>query len=278
MLRIGKKSFLPVLFFLLFFLPSCVSHLREAKFYYEQGQRFSRAYKTEKAISSFRNALEEATLEAQKHPSSQAFMLKGMAALELELWEEAEQSFVEAFSHGSEKGQEWAKEIALLGLALSFQEFGLEDSASTIYASLIQKSKLKQILLVASQRYMDITLKKALLKEPKEREKSLNALLKSTTRLVNKDLSFGFFHYLLSQIYSHLAQFRKSFEEAVMAKELGLPTKKVFRDNDLQIVFCYQRLKEKLSSEEWNKFDALYSKWLSKWNWEDPTTPDWKKR
>lgn len=205
-------------------------------------------------------------------------MLKGMAALELELWEEAEQSFVEAFSHGSEKGQEWAKEIALLGLALSFQEFGLEDSASTIYASLIQKSKLKQILLVASQRYMDITLKKALLKEPKEREKSLNALLKSTTRLVNKDLSFGFFHYLLSQIYSHLAQFRKSFEEAVMAKELGLPTKKVFRDNDLQIVFCYQRLKEKLSSEEWNKFDALYSKWLSKWNWEDPTTPDWKKR
>ncbi len=275
--RIGKKNFLLVCLFLLFLLPSCVSHLREAKFYYAQGQKFSRAYKTEKAISSFQKALKEATLESRKHPSSQAFMLKGMAALELELWQEAEQSFVEAFSHGFEKGQEWAKEIALLGLALSFQELGLEEPASTIYVYIVQKSRLKQILMVASQRYTDLTLKRALGREPKEREKLLHALLKSTTKLANKDLSFGFFHYLLSQIYSHLALYRKSFEEAVMARELGLPTMKIFRDNDLQIVFCYQRLKEKLSSEEWDKFDALYLKWLEKWNWENPTTPDWKK-
>jgi len=273
---IGKKSCLLLLCFI--FLPNCVSHLQEAKFYYARGQRFSHAYNTEQAISSFKKALREATLEARRNPSSQAFMLKGMAALELKLWDKAEQSFVEAFSYGFENGQEWAKEISLLGLALSFEELGLEDTASTIYAYLIQRSKLRQILLVASQRFTDMTLESALRKEAKEKEKSLTALLKSTTRLVGKDMSCGFFHYLLSQIYSHLALYRKSFEEAVMAKELGLPTKKIFRDNDLQIVFCYQRLKEELIPEEWKEFDVLYSNWLQRWNWPGATTPDWKKR
>lgn len=277
-LRIGKKSFLLFLFFILVFYPSCVSHLQEAKFYYARGQRFSRAYNTEEAISSFKKALKEATLEAKGNPSSQAFMLKGMAAMELELWEEARQSFIEAFSYGFENGQEWAKEISLLGLALSFEELGLEDSSSTIYAYLIQRSKLRQILMVASQRYTDMMLESALRRESKEREKSLTALLKSTTKLVGKDMSCGFFHYLLSQIYSHLALHRKSFEQAVMAKELGLPSMKIFRDNDLQIIFCYQRLKEKLASEEWKKFDALYSRWWQRWNWPGPDTPDWKER
>ena len=74
---IPKISFI-ILFILfwLFSLPACVSHLEDAKFYYSQGQKFSRLYQIEKAIASFKRALIEAELEAEKHPSAQAFMLK----------------------------------------------------------------------------------------------------------------------------------------------------------------------------------------------------------
>lgn len=63
-----------------------------------------------------------------------------------------------------------------------------------------------------------------------------------------------------------------------MAKELGLPSRRISRDNDLQIIFCYQRLKERLSPEQWAKFFSSYCNWVERWNWPDPETPDWKKR
>jgi len=249
-----KSSFLFLLFSFLF-LSACVSHLKEAKYYYAQGQKFSRSYQTEKAVSSFKRALREAELEAEKHASAQAFMLKGMVEAEA-----------------------WAEEVSLLGLALSFQELGLEDSAFKIYAYLVNKSKLKGILQLASQKYTDMVLERVLPKKSKERDKSLTQVLKSAQRLANNDLSCGFYHYLLSQIYSHLSEHKNSFEEAIMAKELGLPTEKIFRDNDLQIIFCYQKLKENMSSEEWEKFHSSYLRWVKKWNWQDPQTPGWKKR
>lgn len=278
LLSTRKKSFFLIFLFSFLFLSACVSHLKEAKYYYAQGQKFSRSYQTEKAVSSFKRALREAELEAEKHASAQAYMLKGMVELELELWEEAEESFVEAFSYGFEKAEAWAEEVSLLGLALSFQELGLEDSAFKIYAYLVNKSKLKGILQLVSQRYTDMLLERALHKKAKEGEKSLAQALKSAQRLANNDLSYGFYHYLLSQIYSHLSEHKNSFEEAVMAKELGLPTEKIFRDNDLQIIFCYQKLKENMSSEEWEKFHSSYLRWVKKWNWQDPETPGWKKR
>ena len=277
-LSINKKTFFLFIALSFLFLAACVSHLKEAKFYYAQGQKFSRSYREGKAVSSFKRALREAKLEAEKQPSAQALMIKGMAELELELWEKAEESFLEAFSYGFEKGQEWAEELSLLGLAHSFQALGLEDSAFKIYSHLINQSRLKQILLLASQRYTDMALKRALPQEEKEKKKALIQVLKSAEKLANKDLSCGFYHYPLSQIYSHLTEYTASFEEAVMARELGVPTEKIYRDNDLQIVFCYQRLKEKLSSEEWGKFNSLYLKWLKKWSWQGLETPDWKKR
>ena len=62
-----------------------------------------------------------------------------------------------------------------------------------------------------------------------------------------------------------------------MAKEVVLPTLEIFRDNDLQIVFCYQQLKEKLSVEKWDKFLYQYKKWVKRWGWKNPVTPGWKK-
>jgi hypothetical protein len=104
----------------------------------------------------------------------------------------------------------------------------------------------------------------------------LTSALKTAEKLTNKDLSCGYYHYLQSQISSHLEDYKKSFEEAVMARELGLPKEEIFRDNDLQIVFCYQSLKEKLSEEEWEEFRSRYMAWVKRWNWRGPETPSWK--
>jgi tetratricopeptide (TPR) repeat protein len=274
---IPKISFIIVFFiFWLSLLPGCVSHLKDAKFYYSQGQKFSRLYQNEKAIASFKKALIEAALEAEKHPSAQAFMLKGMAELNLELWEEAEESFLNAFSYGFEKGEEWAREISLLGLASSLDELKLEDSALKIYASILDKSRLKQVSIFAAQKYTEAMLKRALQKEGKEKQKLLTVALKAAEKLTNKDLSCGFYHYLQSQISSHLEDYKKSFEEAVMARELGLPKEEIFRDNDLQIVFCYQSLKEKLPEKEWEEFRSRYMAWVKRWNWRDAETPSWE--
>ncbi|UCC40469.1 MAG: hypothetical protein JSV96_03195 [Candidatus Aminicenantes bacterium] len=272
-----KKKPVPILLFCLFFLSACISHLKEAKFHYAQGQRLSRQYQTEKAVASFKRALKEAELEAQKHPSAQAYMVKGLAEMELDAWGDAEESFLRAFSFGFEKGEEWAREVSLLGLASSLEELGLEDSAFNIYSYLVNKSRLKQISILAAQKYMDRALERAIRTEKKERQRLLATALNTAERLSDKDLSCGFYHYLQSQVLSHLSDYKKSFEEAVMARELGLPTEEIFRDNDLQIVFCYKKLKEELSSQEWQDFQSIYLKWIKKWNWQDSETPAWKK-
>jgi tetratricopeptide (TPR) repeat protein len=266
------------LLFLLFSVYSCVSHLKEAKFYYAQGQRFARSMKQEKAVASFRRALREAELEAERRPSGQAYMLKGLAEVELEQWSEAEWSFRQAVSYGFDKGEEWAKQVSLLGLASSLAELGLCDSAFQIYAHLMERSRLDQILLVASQRYTEMALERALQENRASKKKRLSSLIKSIQKLSKRDMSIGFYHYLLSQVYSHLFELEKSFEEAVIARELGLPSEKISRDNDLQIVFCYRKLKEGLSPQDWERFSSLYLRWIEKWHWQDPETPDWKKR
>jgi hypothetical protein len=124
---------------------------------------------------------------------------------------------------------------------------------------------------------MDAELRRGLQSEGKEREKLLTSALKTAQKLSDKDLSCGFYHYLQSQVYSHLADYRKSFEGAVMARELGLPTEEILRDNDLQIIFCYRRLKEELSAGEWEDFQTRYLAWMKKWKWRGPETPEWKK-
>jgi len=259
-------------------LSSCTSHLKNAKSYYVQAQESSRSYKTEIAIGSYKKSLQEAEKEVAKNPSSQAFMLKGLAELHLNLWEDAERSFLTAFSYGSDKGQEWAEWVSLFGLASAMQEMGLAQSAFQIYSHLVGKSKLKPVTIFAAQKYTDMALQRALREEGNQKERFLSGLYKEVEKLTNRDLSCGFYHYLQAQILSHMSDYRRCFEECVMARELGLPTQEIFRDNDLQIVFCYQRLKEELSSEDWEEFQPLYLLWVKRWNWPDPEAPDWKKR
>lgn len=274
----SRKISVVLSLFLLFLASFCVSHLKEAKFHYAQGERLSRAYKTQTALASFKRALAEAEIEAKKNPSAQAYMLKGMAEMNIDLWEQAEESFITAFTLGFQDGEGWAREISLFGLASSFQKMGLEDSALEIYTHLLGKAKLKQVTFLTSQKYVDITLKEALQKKGNERMRLLTDLLKRIERLINRDMSNGFYHYLHSQILGHLSEYKKSFEKAVTARELGLPTQEIYRDNDMQIVFCYKNIREELKSDKWNEFNSLYLQWIKKWNWQGPEIPDWKRK
>jgi hypothetical protein len=235
-------------------------------------------YKTEVAIGAYKKSLEEARKEVAKRPSSQAFMLKGMAELHLNLWEDAEQSFLAAFSYGFDKGNEWAEWVSLVGLATAMQELGLIQSSFQIYAHLVEKSQLKPVTIFAAQKYTDMALQKALHQEGDQRRRLLNGLLREAEKWANRDLSCGSYHYLQAQILSHMGDYRRCFEECVMARELGLPTQEIFRDNDLQIVFCFRRLKEEISPKDWEEFQMLYMGWTQRWNWPEPDTPDWKKR
>ncbi|NOR13438.1 MAG: hypothetical protein GQ545_09315 [Candidatus Aminicenantes bacterium] len=263
---------------LLFSISACTSHLKEAKLYYTQGEDYARVYDTQKATASFKRAREEAENQVKKDPSAQAYMIKGLAELNLDLWEEAKDSFLKANAFGFEKGEEWASQLSLYGLASTLREMGLEESASDIFQSLLDRSKVKPVRLLAAQNHVEIELNRALGVETSDREKHLKALLKTTDKLITKDLGCGYYHYLQSQVLAHLQEFRKSFERAVMARELGLPTEQIFRDNDNQIVYCYQELKKLLQPEQWVSFETIYLDWVKRWGWKGPETPTWQMR
>jgi tetratricopeptide (TPR) repeat protein len=272
-----KNKALLVLILNLFFLTSCVSHLKQSKSFYSRGGELEREYKMEMAYSAYQRAYEKACVLVKNRPSAQAYMMKGLSEIELEMWDEAEKSFLKAFDYGFEKGEEWAQNISLFSLALSMEEFGLEQPAAEIYDYLLSKSKLKPVSMLSVEKYSEFVIQNAFKAEKKEQTKMLEKLLKKVNKLTEKDLSCGYYHYIESQVLSHMEHYRRSFEQAVMARELGLPTLEVFRDNDNQIVFCFRRLKNKLTGKEWKEFESIYNEWIQKWGWEGLESPDWKR-
>ncbi|GEM_PF-2893326 len=54
-------------------------------------------------------------------------------------------------------------------------------------------------------------------------------------------------------------------------------TLKILRDNDNQLVYCYDKLEETLPAAESKAFAAAHSEWTKKWGWRDARTPAWKK-
>jgi len=256
---------------------ACVSQLEQAKLDYARGQALSRLYQTADALAFYKRSLLEASEETKNRPSAQAFMVKGMAEFKLSLWKEAETSFLEAFSYGFAEGEEWAAEVSLLGLAATFKEMGLSNQAARSYESLLAKSKFRPVLLVAAQRHSELRLSQALGAGEKEKAKILAESLKLIEKLSDSDWSCGYYHYLQSQFRSHLGDCGRSFEEAVMAKELGLPSEEILRDNDLQIIYCYRELRKVMGTEAWKEFESRYQRWMKRWGWKDAETPAWKK-
>jgi len=258
-------------------LAGCASHLKQAKFHYSEGQLRARAYETAQAAASYKRALLEAEKAVRSNPSAQAFTLKGLAEAGLEKWPDAEKSFLQAFALGFAEGEEWARDVARLGLSSSLDELGLKDAALRSIVDLVDHAKFKPARLEAARRYADLSLAAASGLDGKEKTNALAAVAKTLEKLIDGDFACGFYHSLLSQTESHREDYRKSFEEAAIARELGLPTEKVLRDNDRQIVFISTKMKERLSPEEWKAFEELIGRWTRKWGWRDPLTPNWKK-
>jgi len=256
---------------------ACLPHLRRAKQFYAEGQDQARALRTEAAVASWKRALEEAERECRRKPSAQAYTIRGLAETNLGRWRDAEASFLKAFSLGFEPGEAWASDAALAGLAASFEGMGLEAPALRIYGQLVDRSDFKPALMAAAERRTDLVLARAVAAEPEEGARTLSSLLKTIDRLIDRDFACGLYHYLHAQVDGHLGDLRRSYEEAVMARELGLPSEKILRDNDNQVVFCFDSLKETMPEAERATFAAAHAGWTKKWGWRDERTPAWKK-
>jgi hypothetical protein len=274
--RTGKQRSLAVFTLALVLCAACATHLRNAKAAYTEAQELSRDYQTEQAVAAYKRALAEAAVETRTRPSAQAFMLKGMAEVSLGQWSDAEASFIKASGLGFEAGEAWASDVSLLGLAISFEELELQEPALRAYENLLGKSAFRPVRLTAVQRYAELTLARALELSEKEKGRALADALRTIEKLEAADFACGFYHYFHSQVESHRADYRRSYEEAVMARELGLPSEKILRDNDNQIVFCYDHLTGALPAAERDAFAAAHAAWTKKWNWKDLRTPNWK--
>jgi hypothetical protein len=162
-------------------------------------------------------------------------------------------------------------------LAASFEDLDLEAPALRIYAQLVDKSDFKPALMVAAERRTNLVLARAAGLDPGEKDRTLAALVKTLDRLLDRDFACGLYHYLHAQVDGHLGDMRRAYEEAVMARELGLPSEKIGRDNDNQLVYCYVRLRDLLPPAERDALTAAQARWAAKWGWRDDRTPAWKK-
>ncbi|MGB8958511.1 MAG: hypothetical protein WCC00_05820, partial [Candidatus Aminicenantales bacterium] len=135
----------------------------------------------------------------------------------------------------------------------------------------------KPALMVAAERRTNLVLARAAGLDPGEKDRTLAALVKTLDRLLDRDFACGLYHYLHAQVDGHLGDMRRAYEEAVMARELGLPSAKIGRDNDNQLVYCYVRLRDLLPPAERDALTAAQRRWAAKWGWRDDRTPAWKK-
>ncbi|MCJ7681972.1 MAG: hypothetical protein MUP70_14675, partial [Candidatus Aminicenantes bacterium] len=255
---------------------ACVSHLRLAKHHYTRGTEEARDYRTDAALSFFKRARLEAAAAVNRQADAQSYLVKGLAELELGLWEDAEESFRNAFHQGFSQAEGWASDLALFGAARTLENLGLPGSARRIFNHLLDQSRLKPVLQLAAERVVEAELAEAFDADESQRNGKLQSLQKRLDKLIGKDMACGYFHYLAAQVAAHREDYRLSFEEAVTAKELGLFSLETDRDNDLQIIFCYDQLERRLTDGALENFRTAYNLWIQKWKWAGPKTPGWK--
>ena len=280
----GFYQYPALIFFLAVFLISCASSpLLKARTDYLQAQELERSLRQEEATAFYKKSREAALAIINKKPTAEAYLLKGLAEVNLNLWAEAENSFRLAAALGEDKALAWAEELRLYGLARSFEAQGWTETSSRLYDILADKGKYQPVVRAAVGQLVDLKLQARAETEAnspasqKEKSKTLSEALKIVERAVESEPACGYYHYLLAQVLAHQKDYRESLEESVMAKELGLPSEKINRDNDLQIVFCYEQLAKILSGEELTAFQISYNNWVKKWKWLNETTPAWKR-
>ena len=141
----------------------------------------------------------------------------------------------------------------------------------------MSKSAYEPVRLAAVQRYVELATERASELPAAEKSRALARVVTAIDKLEADNYACGLYHYYHGQVESHRGDYRRSYEESVIARELGLPHERVLRDNDNQIVFCYDRLVSSLPEEERGAFEAAHGAWTRKWGWKDTRTPGWKK-
>ena len=147
---------------------ACLTGLHRAKRDYAAGQEHAAAMRTEQAVASWKKAADVAGRASLRRPSAQSYTVKGLAEANLGRWREAEASFLKAFGLGFAKGESWAADAALAGLAVSFAEFGLEAPALRMYAQILDRSDFRPALMFAAEKRTDMVLAGAVGLEPRE--------------------------------------------------------------------------------------------------------------
>ncbi len=256
---------------------ACLTHLSWAKRFYTEGQEQARAFQAEAAVANWKKALDESVRACRRRPSAQSFTVRGLAECNLGRFREAEASFLAAYTLGFGEGKTWATDSALAGLAASFEGQGLEAAALRIYAQILDDSGFRPALMLAAERRTNLVLARLTTAPADEKARTLASLVKSLDRLLERDFACGLYHYLHAQVDGHLGDFHRSYEEAVVAKELGLPSEKIGRDNDNELVYCYVRLLESLAPADRDALAVAQARWAAKWGWRDDRTPTWKK-
>lgn len=273
----NRSSRPSVLILIIALSASCLTPLGRAKRHYTLAQERARAFETGPAVAAWKRALDEAARACRRNPSAQSFTVKGLVEANLGRWPEAGASFLQAFAFGFEEGEAWASDAALTGLAATFEDRGLEAAALRIYAQIVDRSEFRPALMLAAERRTDLVLAGASDLGPEARARALAALAKSLDRLIDRDFGCGLYHYLHAQVDGHTGDLSRAYEEAVMARELGLPSEKIGRDNDNQLVYCYIRLLDSLPAAERGALAAAQARSAAKWGWRDDRTPAWKK-
>ncbi|MEW6363974.1 MAG: hypothetical protein AB1714_04980 [Acidobacteriota bacterium] len=257
-------------------LAGCATHrLETAKTHYVRAVELADRMDRGGAAAEFSRARDEAAKIAGSHAGdAQAWLIKGQAEIELGEFEEARRSFASARAAGADLGDGWERVAQLLGVASVYEAMEMPDDAAMLCETAMKTAKKEcpEMFEPAAARWVNLLVAEdASSEDPKARAKQLAGLEKKVRDLVEETPGSGTLRYLLSQVEVHLEDFAEGWGQAVLARELGLPTEELLRDNDNSLLFCYRQLIESGRTE----YDARQAAWAKRWGWPDATHAPW---
>jgi len=258
-------------------LQACATHrLDGVKAHYLRGVELAGRMDRAAAAAEFTAARDEATrITGGGAAAAQAQLVKGQAELELGDFESARVSFAAARGGGLDAEAGWERVAVLLGMASVYEEMRMpREAAGLCESAMADARKLGSATFeIVCARWVDLMLGFGLESaDDKARGKLLEGIDKKVRGLVDDNPTSGTLRYLVSQIDMHLGLYGDAWRSAVLARELGLPTEEILRDNDQSLLFCYRMLVEAGSRE----YVTWQEGWARRWNWRDATHPDWE--
>ncbi len=251
---------------------ACATHrLEQVKLHYLRAVELADRMDSAGAAAELKLVRSEA---AKIEGDPQAWLIKGQAEVELGLFEEARRSFARARESGIGIDAAWEQAAQLLGLAAVYEKMEMDSVAAALCETALEQAKKAgpDLFEVAAARWVDLTLGQLDGEdESKARTKILDGLDKKVRSMVGDSPTSGTLRYLLSQVELHLEHYEEGWNQAVMARELGVRSEEILRDNDESLIFCYRQLKEKGQFE----YDERQAAWAARWEWPAPAQAPW---